>query len=442
MTRVAAWLAERRGALGGVCESLPFDRSQEWGFEDGALRHRTGGFFAIRGVEASAPGQSWHGAQFPMIDQPEIGLLAFVVSGGPDGWSWLLQAKAEPGTVGWVQAGPTVQATESNYRRRHGGAATRFLDLFETDGAVAPDGLPQSEQGSRFIGKYNKNAVRAVARFEPNHPNWAWFDAAALREALGRDFEINTDARSVIVSTPWERLRAGGRPFTGTAVGSALARDLRPALAASHGSAPRPDRLAEVLGLIEARRAAAQVALRSVPLEAMRDWRWTADAIVPSVERPLFDTRVVMRRIEAPGREVEAWDQPFLASDREHEAVLLLGLGSGTAEVALRASIEPGFGPRVQFGPTWQSDLPGPQSLGAAVAEAETIVAVRQSDEGGRFLHVVMRYRIALTDRAPASFDDPDLAWVSLSELERLCRTSGLLTNEARSLVSTLLSLA
>lgn len=442
MNAVAPWLADRRVALAGLCEPLPFDQSQEWSLQDGALRHRTGGFFAVRGVEARADGQPWHGAQFPMIDQPEVGLLAFAVSRGEDGWSWLLQAKAEPGTVGWVQAGPTVQATESNYRRRHGGRPTRFLDLFVADGAVAPDGLPQSEQGSRFIGKYNKNAVREVTRFDPGHPNWVWFGARAIREALGRDFEINTDARSVIVSSPWRRLRDGGGLFTGSDSGAERGTTLRPALASSYASAPRPHRLAEALDLIEARRALTTVALRRVPIEAMSGWRWTVDAIMPSEARPVFDTQVVMRRIEAIGREVEAWDQPFLASDREHKAVLLLSVRSGTVEVALRGSIEPGFGRHVQFGPTWQSDLPGPARLGEAVGEAQPIVAVRQSDEGGRFLNVVMRYEIALLEQDPEGLDDPDLVWVTLSELERLCRTAGLLTNEARSLVSVLLSLA
>lgn len=442
MSTVAAWLAERRAALTGLCEALPFDRSREWRLEDGALRHRTGGFFAIRGVEAHAVGHPWHGAPFPMIDQPEIGLLAFAVARGPDGWSWLLQAKAEPGTVGWVQVGPTVQATESNYRRRHGGRPTRYLDLFETDGAVAPEGLLQSEQGSRFLGKYNKNAVREVDRFAPGEANWAWFGAAALREALGRDFEINTDARSVIVSSPWRRLRDGDAPFTGTSGAVGRLGGLRAALATSYAAPPRSDRLADALDLIEARRARTEVTLRSVPVEAMPGWRWTADAIVPVEVRPAFDTRVAMRRVEAVGREVEAWDQPFLASDREHRAVLLLRECSGAIEVALRVSTEPGFGNRVQYGPTWQSDLPGPAALGAAVERARPVAAVRQSDEGGRFLHVVMRYEIALLDRDGQAAEDPDLVWITLSELERLCRTAGLLTNEARSLVSVLLSLA
>ncbi|MFX6218304.1 hypothetical protein ABTF55_21125, partial [Acinetobacter baumannii] len=54
---------------------------------------------------------------------------------------------------------------------------------------------------------------------------WAVFDA--LRPLLLDDFLINTDARSVICTTPWE-LRAGRAPFPGEdALSRALCQSFR-----------------------------------------------------------------------------------------------------------------------------------------------------------------------------------------------------------------------
>ena len=74
----------------------------------------------------------------------------------------LVQAKVEPGNIGYAQLAPTVQATQSNYERVHGSQETPFLDWFlgQRQDAVLDDCL-QSEQGSRFLGKFNRNmAVR------------------------------------------------------------------------------------------------------------------------------------------------------------------------------------------------------------------------------------------------------------------------------------------
>jgi oxidase EvaA len=45
-------------------------------------------------------------------------------------YKYLLQAKLEPGNINNLQLSPTVQATESNYRRVHGGKKTPFSNIF------------------------------------------------------------------------------------------------------------------------------------------------------------------------------------------------------------------------------------------------------------------------------------------------------------------------
>ena len=189
---------------------------REWQIDKGALVHHTGGFFSVRGIHVEAPDSMFHDRRLPMIDQPEVGLLGFVVDTGGEEIQWLIQAKSEPGTVDWVQAAPTVQATRSNYTRKHGGERTRFLERFPLNGEGSPTGRLNSEQGNRFLNKFNCNAIVTVSEpFDPEDPDWAWSSAPDVREALALDFSMNTDARSVIATGEWKLLRKNGEPFTG-----------------------------------------------------------------------------------------------------------------------------------------------------------------------------------------------------------------------------------
>jgi hypothetical protein len=72
----------------------------------------------------------------------------------------------------------------------------------------------------------------------------------------------------------------------------------------------------------------------------------------------------------------------------------------------------------------------------------EPILSVRQSDEGGRFMRSIMRYEVVLIDESKAALLGKRVTWVSLGELEWLCQMPAATTNEARSAVSVLLSLA
>ncbi len=434
---VAAWLAGRRVTEAGRTRPIDLRDSREWLIEDGALVHRDGGYFAVRGARVEGRGSVWDALHLPIIDQPEVGLLGFVVAPGPDGAMWLLQAKSEPGSVGWVQVGPTVQATRSNYARRHGGAPTRFLGCFRRpDGTVR--GSDHSEQGSRFLGKMNRNAtVGAPEPFDPGHPNWRWFASAPLREALAGDFRVNTDSRSVIATGDWSLLRKGPL-FEGDSWAGAALAPLRALLARGMAA---PDEGGDPPGLARAVAAAPATRLSLCPFPGLPGWRWTGGRLEPCGAMTLAGG-VGLLAVEAPGREVPSWDQPFLLPSGEQRACLALALRGGFVAAALRPVAEPGFRGRVELGPTWQSDGDAPAAAGEVLADRAPTLAVLQSDEGGRFLKAVTRYEVHLIDEAEAAALGPGVAWTTLPAVARLCRTPGRTTNEARSLMSLLLSLA
>ncbi|WP_370336277.1 NDP-hexose 2,3-dehydratase family protein [Parvularcula marina] len=432
MNSISEWLDSARRQLSIEVYPQDWQHNDEWSFADGALAHRSGKFFTIKGFHCYAPGTKWHDDQFPLIDQPEVGLLGFLLAMGNEGPEWLLQAKAEPGTEHHVQIGPSVQATVSNYTRAHGGKPTAFLNEFQQYRDVLVSSVEQSEQGTRFLGKFNWNAVRILPeKIELHNENWKWFSASDLKRALGQDFLVNTDSRSVIACAPWTLLCPDAEPFSKPLLGTnAFTEKLRSSYGASRDISSVSGRLLQADRLPD-------ISLTPLPLDGLSSWRMTEDGFIP-LGTADYDVRSY--RIYVPGREKERWSQPLLRGLNEARAVLFARASSDGLEFFFRETIEPGFGVSLQLGPSWQSDGENPDWTAIELTSSRTpLIQIRQSDEGGRFMRSIVSYEIRQISQDTSGEGG---YWLTLSQLQALCRQRGMLTNEARTLISMLLSFA
>ena len=426
--RVRTWLAEVRDWSQLKLEPVPFSKCTDWRYQGGRLVHDAGRFFSVAGVRVEGAPEAPHGSDLPMIDQPEIGWLSFIIRPGPDGIEWLVQAKTEPGNLGETQLAPSVQATRSNYMQVHGGRPTRFLDLLRHSETFVSD-APHSEQGTRFLWKFNRNSVLAVSRQESPDVSglrqWAWCSSAALRDMLADDFRVNTDARSVIATAPWALLSEGGPLFSA------------PVLAQSYRS-----RVANEIGQLALRTAPfGQRHLarwQPVPLDGLAGWTMTDRALCDGEGRDA----VACFEISVNGREVDHWCQPFLMQPDPADHVLFMRVTGTGAEFFVRIYQEAGFGARRELGPSLHSAFATPEDLQswAAAAGASELIALKQSDEGGRFMHAEGAYRIVRVQGAPKQKVNPAGQWVTLAALERLAARPGGTTNELRTLISLILS--
>lgn len=429
------WRDRVRTLCGLECRRVPWSEGRLWRRAGGQLVHQTGGFFAISGARAESSVADVDGIEQPIVVQPEVGILGFLVRQAAHGPQLLMQAKAEPGNVGAVQLAPTVQATVSNYTRLHDGEPTSYLEYFlpkHPAGAVA-DSL-QSEQGTRFLNKYNRNITVRVEGSGPERVSdvWRWCDVTTVLELLNADFSVNTDARSALVCGDWTLFAANGRPFERWRGRGGFGESLLGSFLSEHSAAE-----ANSLSLsLERMRNGVTLKTSLKPLKELDGWRLSDDGI-SDVGEIRFE--IPMYRVSTGGREIQRWDQPLLRDYREGLAVLLCQRRRGVLRFLLRGSVEIGFSERVQFGPSIQEYCLG--NVSPLLGEGEAIVRAesRQSDEGGRFDRSIGTYRIVeLVEGEPVG-RDPLACWATLGQICETLKVPGLFNNELRSTLALLL---
>ena len=135
-----------------------------------------------------------------MIIQKEVGILGIIKRKVHDKSFYLLQAKAEPGNKNGIQLSPTVQATKSNYLRKHKGKKTKFLDFFLKKNKKL-DFIKKkrlSEQGSRYDKKSNFNILIELKRKTIQIPkNYVWLGSEELKYLIKKKNLMNMDTLSV-----------------------------------------------------------------------------------------------------------------------------------------------------------------------------------------------------------------------------------------------------
>ena len=442
MTDVIGWLDERRNKCGMTFHAIDLSDSNEWQLKNGLLEHNTGGFFSIGGIASEANGRFFGKAEQPIIYQPEIGILGFIVREMPAGFLWLVQAKAEPGNQELVQLAPTVQATYSNYTRLHGGAKTHYLSYFTgaRESVVVSDCL-QSEQGTRFAGKFNRNSMTCVDNCLPLKSDmYRWVESAELKRALLSDYTVNTDARSVITTAPWAHIANDKAPFSGDNEPGSF----RALCCKSYRTKNEKGFVESVTAKLEQARRHFDLHVQKCPLNALDDWKVTHTGIECKKANTPFEVGHYM--VDAPEREVSAWDQPLIQSLNLGEVTLVCQVRAGSLRVFLAPAIEIGLAGGVEYGASYQSESwSGTMCHMKRFLEArpdKPLFTILQSDEGGRFMKSRTRYSIVFMPETEELPDPVEGLWVTLAELEMLCRTPKLLTNEARSCVSLLLGIA
>jgi dTDP-4-dehydro-6-deoxy-alpha-D-glucopyranose 2,3-dehydratase len=433
--RPLKWLSGERRRQQNTVTTTSLPDSREWSLISGRIGHESGRFFEVVGLEWTDSHRQL--VTGPFIDQPEVGILGFLTTRTNGAVSLLLDAKFEPGNVGNVHAAPSFQATKSNADCVHGGTPPTLSHLFLDDRGWH-SGILQSEEGTRFVNKWNMNVVvKTDERIdEPTGMSWHTFNET--QKLLHSSNSLNTDARSVLVTADWDTWLSGHvRHNTQQAMELTEAVRLSLAQSAAH------DLIQEIDGLLDEWQSEHGFTSVLSPLQ-LEDNRVSSQS--HGVATP---TTVSHVQVKSDSRERDSWDQPLLKTSQTSEEILICTQTPTGLRFLFFPIAEVGL-TRAELGNSVSSfdaarnggllnSEPRVQNI---LASSTKVVGITQSDEGGRFDQQIVEYALHyLRDTTEAKAVFHGGVWLSLAEIQELVTRSGYFTNEARTAISLVLGM-
>jgi oxidase EvaA len=443
------WLQEKNIAVNVTIEQIPFAKMTNWYVEPetGNIRHQSKKFFSIEGVEVAVEAEFNQRWTQPIINQPEVGYLGFMVKKINGLMHFLVQAKVEPGNVNCVQLSPTLQATKSNFTQVHKGALPKYLDYFRLKkGKVLVDQL-QSEQGARFYKKRNRNIIIEIEEDIAESDNFIWVTLGQIKELLKIDNLINMDTRTVISSIHFSQLSMANLMCTGDLIdqgsvseyGSAILKSYQQMDCTLHSNSEIHSWLTELKSKYE-------LHTKLISLKDVKDWVFEGDRIYHCKNRYFS---IIAVDVLISNREVSKWCQPLVMPSQNGIVGFITKNINGVLHFLMQAKVEVGNRDVVELAPTVQCITGGYSDhereyqvqyldLLLSASPNEIRYDVMLSEEGGRFYKNQNRHLIIqVSDNYPIE-ETERYCWMTLSQIMRYMEFNNLINIEARSLISLL----
>lgn len=432
------WVKKKNNEVEVKIEKISFRDMEHWQLDktNGILRHNTGKFFSIEGINVQTNWGKVDEWEQPIINQPEIGYLGIITKEISGTLYFLLQAKIEPGNINSVQLSPTLQATKSNYSQVHMGKKPLFLEYFQnaTKDQILIDQL-QSEQGARFLKKRNRNIIIKIDEDIQIPDNYIWLTLAQIKSLLKYDNIVNMDTRTVI----------SGIVFTNvdkSILTNHISHSITHKILSSIVSVQKPvNSLDNILMWLTALKS--KYELNVTPKSLMKLDSWViSDKEITHTSNNFF--KVIATNVKISNREVASWSQPLILPAQQGLICFLVTFINNTLHFLVQAKVEPGNFDIVELAPTVQC-LTGSYDAEDEVpflkyilnASIENIIHDSlQSEEGGRFYHEENRNMLILADNSMVNEIPLNYKWISFSQLTTFLKFNNFLNIQARSLVS------
>ena len=449
---ILAWMKSQNAEVTTVVKQIPIDKLRGWAYRDDRICHNSGHFYSIEGIRVETDYRDKHQWDQPIINQPEMGFLGFIVKRIGGVLHFLVQAKVEPGNLNLVQLSPTLQATRSNYTLVHGGKSPAYLEYFngERNVTVLVDQL-QSEQGARFLHKRNRNMIVEVDEKEEVEvkSNFIWVTLGQIKELLRYPNVVNMDSRTVIACVKY-----GSYPEQSI---NLLARMRR--MTGAHSSKPDSflysvlsaenhlHNLQDIIQWITSMKFKYELSVKPIGISQMQDWTYDGHSIFHK-DRKYFD--VIGVSVEIGNREVVSWDQPMVRPAQEGLIAFIVKRINGIYHFLVQAKLECGNLDIIEMAPTVQC-MTGNYRKGHneyTIPYLEDVLnapndkiwySSYQSEEGGRFFHEQnLNTIVEVGDDFPLDVQE-NYCWMTLNQMLSFVSYNYYLNMAARSLLSAII---
>ena len=443
------WMKVQNDSVVSRISQIPLEEMNKWGYQDDRIRHESGKFFSIDGIRIHTNYRNIHEWDQPIINQPEIGFLGFIVKKFNGVLHFLLQAKIEPGNLNVVQLSPTLQATRSNYMRVHGGATPNYLEYFtgDKDVTVLVDQL-QSEQGARFLHKRNRNIIVEVDEKETLEvkTGFIWATLGQIKELLRYSNVVNMDSRTVISCIKFGSYSEHSLRLL-SAVNSMSENGIVKQDSYLYSVLSADNHLHELQDIIQwitSLKFKYELSVSPIGISEMQHWNYDGNT-VSHEDGKYFD--VIGVHVEIGNREVVVWDQPMVRSAQEGLMGFIVKKIDGIYHFLVQAKLESGNFDVVELAPTVQC-LTGNYRKGKneyTIPYLEEILnapqekvwySSYQSEEGGRFFQEQNLNKIVeVGDEFPIDVDE-NYCWMTLNQMMSFVTYNNYLNIAARSLLA------
>ena len=437
---IRRWIERRNREVEVKVEKIPFAEMKKWhSEEDGSIRHDSGRFFSIVGIDVQTDyGRNHHWRQ-PIILQPEVGYLGILTKEIDGVLYCLMQAKIEPGNVNCVQISPTLQATKSNYSRIHEGKLPNYLEYFVN---AKPENIIldqlQSEQGARFLRKRNRNIIIKVDEDVPVLEDFRWMTLGQIKELMHYDNMVNMDTRTVLSGL---KISDYITPLDGLRGMSQFGKDMILSSTTNHTYVSTRNHLSWLTNL----KARYDLIVNLCPIKDIPDWKKTESEIVRDDKR-FF--RIIGVNVTISNREVSSWCQPLVQPMQQGICAFIIRKINGVYHFLVQAKLECGNFDVLELAPTVQcltgniptdvNQQPEFYHYLMNAKKEQIIFDTLQSEEGGRFYKEQNRNMIVeVDDDFPLEVPER-YTWMTLRQIYKFLRFNNYLNIQARSLISAL----
>lgn len=195
---IHSWITDMRSHTELAVEPVPLPDLQGWQRHSAGIRHESGSFFEVIGVQVESVGREVGRWSQPMLATAEDGVIALLVTRIDGVLHALMHLRVEPGLVDVAELAPTVQCTPGNYAHLPADARPAFLDavLDAGPGAVRFDTM-LSDEGGRFYHISNRHLIVETDTVH-RHPGYRWMTVHQLTRLLRHCHYLNVQARSLI----------------------------------------------------------------------------------------------------------------------------------------------------------------------------------------------------------------------------------------------------
>jgi oxidase EvaA len=450
------WFNSRETANLFSVEQISFDKLDKWYFEENTknLVHVSGKFFKVEGIRVYTNFGSVNYWEQPIINQPEIGILGIITKKFNGVRYFLMQSKMEPGNININQLSPTVQATKSNYTQVHKGKLPPYLEYFldRSRSYFLIDQL-QSEQGSRFLHKRNRNMIVEVDEDIQLYDDFQWLTLGQIKKLLALDNFVNMDTRSVVSCIPFisdEIRRDYGYLLSRDSDEIELFdhklqgfhRDIFISMIDEKRALHDTD---EIISWFTELKVKYNMKIENIPLKSVSRWIWT-DKDIHHESGQFFS--VIAVSVTAGSREVFTWTQPLFG----HYSFGLIGFLvkkiNNVLHFLVQGKPEPGNLDIIELSPTVscadaenrmrQSNKPPFLEIFMKADSTRIRYYSIQSEEGGRFYHWQNKNMIVEIDDSTTIDIPENYKWMTLNQIMTFKKYNNYLNIEARNILSCL----